>query len=506
VCVCLSVRLTFCLLLTVRYLACPSVCLSVCLQDEFEQAIIADLASLGVVGDMVCHTSDSFPIIHKYAEQFIAAGHAYMDDTEQEQMQAERMAHIESKRRNSSVEENLRIFKEMCAGNPEYTSYCLRAKIDMTSLNGTMRDPVLYRSNTEVPHHRTGTKYKAYPTYDFACPIVDSIEGVSHALRTTEYNDRDEQYHWLQEKLGLRKVHIFAFGKMNFIHTVLSKRKLTWFVENGKVEGWFDPRFPTVQGCVRRGINVDALKSFILSQGASRRIITMEWDKFWAENKRVLEDIAPRFMGVADAGRVRMEVTNYTPSGADGDAFEVPLLPSKPEAGSRVMLRSNVLYIEQEDAATYKEGEEVTFLRWGNFFIDSIVRDSAGHVTDMKGRFNPDAKNFSKTKKATWLAATPGCVTCRLVEFDHLIAKAKLENEEAFQDFLNPVTMAETSATCDPLVATLPAGTVLQLERKGFYRVDKAGTADSAPVLFYIPDGKATKTLAERVKDRENKM
>jgi glutamyl/glutaminyl-tRNA synthetase len=327
-----------------------------------------------------------------------------MDDTDQETMQAERMERKESKHRNASVEENLKWFEALLRGEKDAQKYCLRAKIDMGSVNGTMRDPVLYRSN-ETPHLKTGTQFKAYPTYDFACPIVDSVEGVTHALRTTEYNDRDEQYHWIQNALQLRHVRIQAFGKMNFVHTVLSKRKLTWFVEQGLVEGWFDPRFPTIQGCLRRGLNVDALKNFILSQGASRRVITMEWDKFWAENKKVLEETAPRYMGVSMPHAVPFTVTNI--SDAEGETcVSVNVNPLKPEQGQRIMRRSNKLFIDQEDAAAYKVGEEVTFLRWGNFIIDTVDKDAAtGLISAMSGRFNADATNFSKTKKTTWLSA-----------------------------------------------------------------------------------------------------
>ena len=214
-------------------------------KSEFEEAILEDLASLGVKGDVLTYTSDYIGVIQGYALRMIANGEAYMDDTPQEQMKEERAQRIESKYRDTatqSPEEAKALFDEMCSGSAEGSKWCLRAKIDMASDNGTMRDPVLYRQNL-TPHHRTGTTHKAYPTYDLACPIVDSLEGVTHALRTTEYNDRDEQYQYLLRTLQLRRVRIHAFCRMNFQYTVLSKRKLTWFVQQGLVTGWDDARY-----------------------------------------------------------------------------------------------------------------------------------------------------------------------------------------------------------------------------------------------------------------------
>lgn len=420
----------------------------------------------------------------------IKDGLAYMDDTDQEVMKSERMAMKESKYRNTTVDENLLLFNNMCSGKPEFKSWCMRGKIDMTSKNGTLRDPVLFRSN-ETPHHRTGTKYKAYPTYDFACPLVDSLEGVTHALRTTEYDDRNVMYEWMQKAMKLKhKTNIKTFGKMNFVHTVLSKRKLNWFVENKKVEGWFDPRFPTIQGTIRRGVDVDALKSFVISQGASRRVITMEWDKFWSDNKMVLEQKAPRYMGVNTPGHVEVTLENVP---AEITAHSVPLFPLLPEKGSRVCRRYNVVYIDQEDAAAVKEGDEVTFLRWGNMRITAIEKDG-DKVKTIRATHDPEATNFSKTRKMTWLAAVPDCVECTLVSYDHLITKAKLEDGDVFQDFINPETKFESAALCDPCLRNVNAGDVIQLERKGFYRVDKAYGGPGKPaVLITIPDGKKSK-------------
>jgi glutamyl/glutaminyl-tRNA synthetase len=196
-------------------------------KQEYQQSIVEDLELLGVHPDVVTYTSDYFGAIQAKALQLIQEGKAYMDDTPQEQMKEERANRIESKYRSTQTPEEAReLFLDMCQGKPDTERWCLRAKIDMKSDNGTLRDPVLYRQNL-TPHHRTGITYKAYPTYDLACPIVDSLEGVTHALRTTEYNDRDEQYQWLLKAMGLRRVRIHAFSRVNFQYTVLSKRKLT---------------------------------------------------------------------------------------------------------------------------------------------------------------------------------------------------------------------------------------------------------------------------------------
>lgn len=162
-------------------------------------------------------------------------------------MRAQRMDGIASARRDLSVEDSLARFAEMATASPEGKRWCIRARMSVDDPNKALRDPVIYRVN-DLAHHRTGTTWKMYPTYDFACPVVDSLEGVTHALRTNEYRDRNPQYQWMLDALDLRKVDVWDFGRLAFVYTLLSKRKLKWFVEEGHVSGWDDPRFPTVRG------------------------------------------------------------------------------------------------------------------------------------------------------------------------------------------------------------------------------------------------------------------
>lgn len=192
---------------------------------------------MGIKPDKTSFSSDYFQLLHDYCIQFIKDGYAYADDTDKETMAHERMDGIPSKRRDSSVEESLARFEEMKTGSEEGQKWCIRAKISFDDKNKAMRDPVIYRCQL-TPHARTGSTWKVYPTYDFTCPILDSVEGVTHALRTIEYRDRNPQYEWMLNAHKLRKVQIWDFARMNFVRTLLSKRKLTKLVESGAVWGW----------------------------------------------------------------------------------------------------------------------------------------------------------------------------------------------------------------------------------------------------------------------------
>jgi glutamyl-tRNA synthetase len=464
-------------------------------KEEFESNILRDLESLEIKPDAISHSSDHFDKCQELAKKLIKDGHAFMDDTSQEIMQEERRNKIESKNRNQKPDVALSIFEKFAKGDSNYTHYCLRVKLDMSSENGTLRDPVLYRYNA-TPHHRTGTKYKIYPTYDFVCPIVDAIEGVTHCLRTTEYNDRDIQYHQLQKLMNLRHVKIHAFAKLNFVSTMLSKRKLQWFVDNKIVPNWDDPRFPTIQGVVRRGVTMKGLRNFIYAQGASRNIVLQEWDKFWSLNKDEYEPTAPRYHGVAANSAVKFHL-----SGADVDfnndtilAKSVPLIPSEGENGKHRPLRlSKTVYLEHEDAQDCNEGDLVILLFWGVCEVTKVVKDKkTNKVISLSGIRKPDTSVKKIKKKFNFVADTKDILKATVIEYDHLITKPKIEEGENFQDFINPLSMGEMPILVEPALKSLIKGDIIQLVRRGFFRVDQPHISEQEPLkLIFIPDGKA---------------
>ena len=465
---------------------------------EFQDAIIEDLALMGIHADEFSYTSDYFQYLYDQCIDLIEKGLGYADDTDQETMRQERMDGIPSKRRDQSKEENRRIFvEEMTKATPEGRKWCIRAKISFDDRNKAMRDPVVYRCNVETPHHRTGSTWKVYPTYDFACPIIDSKEGITHALRSTEYTDRNPQYQWFIDQLKIRQVHMWDFARMNFIRTFLSKRKLAKLVDTGRVWGWDDPRMPTIRGVRRRGMTVEALREFILKQGPSRNITTMDWGAFWAMNKKVIDPISERHTAIWKKDAVKVTVSGEgTP--AEPLTADKPKHPKNPSVGTRAIAFASEFLLDQEDAKLIKDGEEVTLMNWGNAFVRNI--QGADPVSSVSVELNLKGDVKTTEKKLTWLA-TKGqtLIPGEAWEFDFLLSKDKLEEDDNLEDFLNPVTEKVEDIWCAETMSHLKKDDIIQIERHGFYRVDKGladwkdgeeGPKGKRIVFFNIPVGK----------------
>ncbi|KAH3731476.1 glutamine--tRNA ligase [Pelomyxa schiedti] len=476
---------------------------------EYIESIIADLKTVGIVADAISYTSDHFDMLREKAEKLIAEGKAYVDNISREAMKAGRKDGIESPCRNQTVEQNMALWSEMLSGTPEGQKCVLRAKIDMQNPNKVLRDPSLWRCNS-TPHHRTGTKYASYPLYDFAIPIVDCVEGVTHALRSSEYHDRNALYYWVPKVLGIRSPIIEDFSRLNFAYVLLSKRKLQWFVDNGIVDGWDDPRFPTVQGLIRRGLSIQAMRAFALSQGGSKSLNLMSMEKLWTTNKKVIDPIVPRYTAVSiEPQPCILTIT---------DAPEAPWAKSQPKhkknasLGTKMVTYYREVYIEPQDLAELKVGEEVTLMDWGNVIIDSLpatlppttpgptptpAPTLATPAIRATAHLNPGG-SFKKTKKLTWVAAalnenSPLQVT--LTEYDHLITVKKLEEGQDFTQFINPVSVQRTVAVGDSNLRLVPRGTQMQLERRGYYVCDQpcipkgAQGTETPAVLVMTPEG-----------------
>ncbi|KAK4622576.1 putative glutamate--tRNA ligase, cytoplasmic [Fulvia fulva] len=465
-------------------------------KQEFEDSILKDCELLGVKPDQVTYTSDYFEDLHKQAVEMIKAGNAYADNTPQEQLREERMQRIESSHRNDSIDDNLAHFEEMKKGTEEGTKWYIRAKIDMSSNNGAMRDPVIYRCNPEA-HHRTGTTWKIYPTYDFACPIVDSVEGITHALRTTEYNDRDPQYQWFLKTLNLRHVYNWNFSRMNFIKTFLSKRKLNKVVNEGKVWGWDDPRMPTVRGIRRRGMTIPALQEFIVKQGPSKNINLMDWTNFWATNKKYIDNTAKRYTAVTTKDKVTCTVAG-APEAPRTD--EKPVHAKNAELGSKKVVFSKTIILDQEDARSFEEGEEITLMNWGNAIVrkkkhglnplNLVKSEEDKSVTELELELHLQGDVKKTSKKVTWLSTDQELVPITLYDFDYLITKDKLEEDDSLEAALNPNTEFKTESLADCNVAELKEDDIIQFDRKGFFRIDKPFKHGESAVAFQIPTGK----------------
>ena len=461
---------------------------------EYVDSIQADVKWLGFSWDKrMYYASDYFEKLYEFAVQLIKNGKAYVDDSNAEEIRAMRgtltEAGKESPYRNRSVEENLALFEAMKQGEFADGEKVLRAKIDMASPNINMRDPVIYRI-AHATHHRTGDAWCIYPMYDFAHPLSDAIEGITHSICTLEFEDHRPLYDWCLESLGFdvnTRPRQIEFARLNLTNTVTSKRKLRQLVEEGYVAGWDDPRMPTISGLRRRGYTPAALRNFCSEVGVAKANSLVDVAMLEHCIRDDLNNNADRIMAVLHP--LKVVITNY-PEGKK----EYMLAENHPiKGGHRYMPFSRELYIEQEDLMEdapkkffrLKPEGEVRLKHGYIIKCEEVIKDAEGKVVELHCTYDPDSKTGGATAnrkvKGTihWVSAADA-LEAEVRLYDYLIETD--EKGEVPADFLNAVNKNSLEVLqhvmVEPSAALTAEGTHYQFLRQGYYVVDKDSTPD----------------------------
>ncbi len=464
-------------------------------ETEYVESIIEDVRWLGFDWeDRLFYASDYFDQLYEWAIKLIKDGKAYVCDLTAGQIREYRGTLTEPGRespyRNRSVEENLELFERMHAGEFPDGSRTLRAKIDMTSPNLNMRDPVMYRI-LHAEHHRTGNKWCIYPMYDYTHGQCDSIEGITHSICTLEFADHEPLYDWFIEQLGIFPSHQYEFARLNLTYTLLSKRKLLALVQRGFVRGWDDPRMPTISGIRRLGYTPEAIRNFCERIGVARTDGVIELSLLEHFVREDLNKRSQRVMGVLRP--LRVVIDNYPEDLVEEmDAVNNPEDPSK---GTRKVPFSKVLYIEQDD---FREdppkqyfrlapGREVR-LRYAYFVTcTGVVKDEkTGEIVELHCTYDPASRGGNspdgrKVKSTIHWVSAAHAIEAEVRLYDHLFSKENPGEETEGQDFtanLNPNSLeVVTGCKLEPGMADAAPGARYQFERLGYFCVDP----DSAP-------------------------
>jgi len=458
-------------------------------EQEYIDAIERDVRWLGFDwGKHLYHASDYFERLYGWAEDLIRAGLAYVDDQSQDDIRHNRGTLTEpgknSPFRDRPVEENLDLFRRMRAGEFGNGARVLRAKIDMTSGNINLRDPVLYRI-LNAPHPRTGTAWKIYPSYDFAHGQSDAIEGITHSICTLEFEDHRPLYDWCIANLNVpSKPHQYEFARLNLTYTVLSKRVLTELVRGGHVTGWDDPRMPTIAGLRRRGVPPEAIRDFIKRIGVAKANSLVDVGMFEFSVREALNKSALRRMAVLRPLKVVIE--NYP----EGQAEELDAVnhPDNPAAGSRKIKFGRELYIEQDDFMEnppkkffrLSPGMEVR-LRYAYFITcREVVKNAQGEVVELRCSYDPATKGGNspdgRKVKATihWVSAAHA-MAAEVRLYNPLFVKPDPSGAENFTADLNPNSLEVLDgARLEPALADAKPELPVQFERQGYFCLDPA--------------------------------
>ena len=461
-------------------------------ETEYVDAIEDDARWLGIEWVKVTYASDYFDELYSWAVKLIKMGKAYVDDQSPDEVSANRGTLTEpgknSPFRDRSVEENLDLLERMKNGEFPDGSRILRAKIDMAHPNINMRDPAMYRIIHEPAHHRTGRKWKIYPMYDWAHGQNDSMEGITHSLCSLEYENHRPLYEWFPEQLGVWKPRQIEFARLNMTYTVMSKRKLRRLVEEKHVSGWDDPRMPTLRAMRRRGYTAEAILDFITRVGVAKNYSVSDVALLESCVREDLNKHALRRMAVLHP--LKVVIDNYPEN--QTEEMDAVNNPEDPNAGTRKIPFSKILYIEQDD---FREtpppkyyrlfpGNEVR-LRYAYFIkCTHVVKDANGGIVEVHATYDPatqggDAPDGRKVKSTIHWVSAAHAKPAEIRMYDRLFTKEDPEEgEEGFLGCINPNSLTVLTGYVEPHLSAPKAGDRFQFERQGYFCADPDTTPD----------------------------
>lgn len=463
---------------------------------DYVDAIKRDIHWLGYDWeDRFFYASSYFETLYHYAVILIQKELAFVCDLTADEMREYRGSLTEPGRespfRNRSVDENLDLFERMRKGEFAEGTRTLRAKIDMASPNLNMRDPVIYRIMF-AHHHQTGDAWCIYPMYDFAHPLSDSIEGITHSLCSLEFEDHRPLYDWYCDSVGVHHPQQIEFARLNLTYTVMSKRKLLQLVEGNYVSGWDDPRMPTLSGLRRRGYTPESILKFIEDNGVAKNNTTAEVSRLEHSLRADLEERAPRAMAVLDP--LKVIIDNY-PEGP-GEEFEVELYTQDPaRTETRMVHFGREIFIEQEDFMEepvkkffrFAPGREVRLFKAYYITCTGVVKDETGKILEVHATYDPESKGGmsadGRRVKGTlhWVSAEKA-LDAEVRLYDRLFSAENPDDVPAgktFLVFLNPNSLEVITAKVEPYLAEAPAGLQYQFMRKGYFVLDPDANEES---------------------------
>lgn len=465
-------------------------------EQEYVDAIQKDIEWLGFEWAEVLYSSDYFQQLYDWAVLMIKDGKAYVDDQDSkliaEQKGTPTQAGVDSPFRNRSIEENLDLFEKMKNGDFNEGTHVLRAKIDMTSPNMLMRDPLMYRILHRA-HHRTGESWKIYPMYDWTHGESDYIERISHSLCTLEFKHHRELYDWfLDQVYDSKEVRPKQreFARRNLSYTVMSKRKLLQLVEEGLVNGWDDPRMPTISGLRRRGYTPTSIRDFSETAGIAKRDNVTDLALLEFHIRQELNKVAPRVMAVLDP--VKLVITNY-PEGQE-EMLTAENNPEDEDAGFRTVPFSREIYIEREDFREVankkffrlKLGKEVRLKNAYIIMANDVVKNENDEITEIHCTYDPDSKSGSgseasqrKVKGTIHWVSIDHALEAEVRLYDRLFTDEAPDahKDKDFKEFLNPESLKKIDkAYIEPSLVTATAGDSFQFQRLGYFNVDPDST------------------------------